>query len=146
MHVEIRIDESCTEPKIIIEAPSMSNEISELVRRLSDSPARLIAGVQDRQAQVLEPKDIIRVYAGAGKVRAVTDGGEYDVRLRLYEIEERLDSKDFVRISHSEIVNLKHVSCFDLSLSGTICVRLSNGDVTYVSRRYVRKLKERLGL
>lgn len=43
-------------------------------------------------------------------------------------------------------INLKKVRNFDLSLSGTICVTLSDGTATYVSRRYVSKIKKILGL
>ena len=52
----------------------------------------------------------------------------------------------FVRISHSEIVNLRRVKRLDLSLSGTICMELSNGTTAFVSRRYVAKIKEILGI
>lgn len=89
---------------------------------------------------------MIRIYASAGKVFAVTHKGEYVLRLRLYEIEERLPSHQFVRISNSEIINLKNVNNFDMSFTGTICVKLANGTVTYVSRRYVSKLKKILGI
>ena len=65
---------------------------------------------------------------------------------RLYEIEERLNPHQFVRISNSEIINLKRVDNFDLSFTGTICVKLSNGTTTYVSRRYVAKIKKILGI
>ena len=68
------------------------------------------------------------------------------LRLRLYEIENRLPSNQFIRISNSEIINLKKVNNFDLSFTGTICVKLSNGITTYVSRRYVPKLKKILGI
>ena len=61
--------------------------------------------------------------------------------MRLYELEERLDNR-FVRISNSEIVNLKKVKSLDLSFVGTICMELSNGEVSYVSRRYVSKMKK----
>ena len=77
---------------------------------------------------------------------AVTGDGEYLLRLRLYELEERLDKSSFVRISNSEIINLKKVRNFDLSFSGTICVSLSDGTVTYVSRRFVAKIKQVLGI
>ena len=33
-----------------------------------------------------------------------------------------------------------------MSFTGTICVSLSNGAVTYVSRRYIAKIKQLLGL
>ena len=68
------------------------------------------------------------------------------MRLRLYEAEQRLDSRAFVRISNGEMINLKKVKGFDLSFTGTICVALSNGTVTYVSRRYVAKIKQVLGI
>ena len=35
---------------------------------------------------------------------------------------------------------------YDLSFAGTICVTLSNGTVTYVSRRFVAKIKQLLGI
>ena len=49
-------------------------------------------------------------------------------------------------MSHSEIVNWKRVTALDLSLSGTIRVTLTGGVTTYVSRRYVKKIKEVLGI
>ena len=69
---------------------------------------------------MLEQADLIRVYAGSGKV--------------------------FVRISNSEIINLKKVRSFDLSFAGTICVELQGGATAYVSRRCVSKLKKMLGM
>ena len=103
-------------------------------------------GLKDEKIEILEQTDLIRIYANSGKVYAVTDKGEYILRLRLYEIENRLPSNQFIRISNSEIINLKKVNNFDLSFTGTICVKLSNGITTYVSRRYVPKLKKILGI
>ena len=96
--------------------------------------------------EVLEPSGIYRIFATGGKVFAETNHGEYVLRMRLYEAEERLDSNTFVRISNSEVVNLKKVKNFDLSFAGTICVTLSNDTVIYVSRRYVAKIKQILGI
>ena len=72
--------------------------------------------------------------------------GIFDLRERLYELEGKLDRHTFVRISHSEIVNLKKVTALDLSLTGTIKMTLVGDVVCYVSRRYVKKIKEALGL
>ena len=86
------------------------------------------------------------MYSSDGKIIAVTDEGEFFLRQRLYEMEERLDSSRFVRISNSEIINLKKVKSFDMSFAGTICVSMSDSAVTYVSRRYVSKIKKILGI
>lgn len=146
MQVEIKIDSSCTEPKIIIMTDSVNENINNILKKLSDDVPNIISGFKGDKIEVLEQDDLIRIYANSGKVFAVTDNGEYVLRLRLYELEQRLDAHHFVRISNSEIINLKKVRHFDLSFTGTICVRLSNGMVTYVSRRYVSKIKKKLGI
>ena len=67
----------------------------------------------------------MRVYAGGGKVYAVTERGEFELRMRLYEAERRLEGGAFARISNAEIVNLDRVRAFDLRLTGTIVVRFA---------------------
>lgn len=146
MQVEIKIDPSQPEPKVIITAASMTEEVNRIVRRLSEVIPQVISGTRDGKLEVLEPEELIRVYAASGKVFAVTGKGEYTLRLRLYELEERLSPHQFIRISNSEIIHLKKVVNFNLSFAGTIYVKLSNGTVTYVSRRYVSKIKKILGI
>lgn len=144
--IEVKIDENCTETKLIIIAEKMTEEISALIARLSQETPQGIVGYDGDAVSFLEPCEIIRIYAAVGKVFAVTDKKEYLLRLRLYEAEERLRGRGFVRISNSEIINIKKTKKFDLSTIGTICVSLSNGDVCFVSRRYVTKIKTTLGI
>lgn len=146
MQVEVKIDSSVTEPRIIVLTNKMNDEVNAILQKLSEETPQMIAGFQDNMLRILEQSEIYRVYASSGKVFAVTEQGEYVLRLRLYELEDRLDKKSFVRISNSEIINLKKAKNFDLSFSGTICVELLNGTVTYVSRRYVSKIKQVLGV
>lgn len=146
MRVEVKIDSSCVEPRIIIQTASVTENVNQILSKLSDEIPQIISGCRDEKFEVIDQAEMIRIYANAGKVLAVTDKGEYKLRLRLYEVEERLDSRRFVRISNSEIINIKRVKNFDLSFTGTICVNLSDGTTTYVSRRYVPKIKKFLGL
>ena len=146
MQVEIKIDSTCKEPKAIVYTDKITDEINALVQKISDETPQVLSGFCNNTLKVLEQSDIIRIYASGGKVYAVTTGGEYTLRLRLYELEERLDKNLFVRISNSEIINLKKVKNFDLSFTGTIRVALTNNTVTYVSRRYVSKIKQVLGI
>lgn len=146
MQIEIKIDKLCKETRIIVITDSMTEEVNHIIKKLSEDSLQIILGSKDNKLEILEQTDLIRIYANSGKVFAVTNGGEYAVRLRLYELENRLDKNQFVRISNSEIINLKKVKTFDLSITGTICVKLSNGMVSYVSRRYVSKIKQILGI
>ena len=146
MQIEVRIDEKYTEPKIIIVTDKMTDEVHAIVKRLSDKQPQVVAGFQEDTVKLLEPSEIYRIFSASGKVLAETADGEYVLRVRLYEVEQRLDSREFVRISNSDIINLKKVRSFDLSFSGTICITLSNGTVAYVSRRSVAKIKQILGI
>ena len=146
MQVEIKIDETVKETKVIILSDAMSEEVQALMKRLTDQSPQMLAAFRGDAVTLLQPEEIIRIYAAGRKVYAATPLGEYTLRLRLYELEERLDKGTFVRISHSEIVNLRKVRGFDLSFSGTISVQLSDGSTTFVSRRYVSKIKHVLGL
>lgn len=146
MLLEVKIDSLYIEPKVVILTASMTEEVNILLNQLSDRAPQMISGSRGNKIEVIEQADLIRIYASAGKVFAVTHKGEYALRLRLYEIEERLPPHQFVRISNSEIINLKRVDSFDLSVTGTICVKLENDTITYVSRRYVSKLKKILGI
>ncbi len=146
MQVEIKIDSTCKEPKIIIYTDKVTDEINNLVSKMTEHSPKVLSGFRGDTLEILEQSDIVRLYAAAGKVYATTDNGEYTLRLRLYELEERLSKDRFVRISNSEIINLRKVKNFDLSFTGTICVTLSDGATTYVSRRYVKRIKQVLGI
>lgn len=148
MKLSIKIDTGIEEPEALITTDRMSDEVNKIVDFISrlDDTATVITGIKDEKAELLEPESLIRIYAEAGKVYAKTAQDLYQLRLRLYEVEDRLDSSMFVRISNSEIVNLKKVKSLDLSFAGTICMELSNGEVSYVSRRCVSKIKKILGI
>lgn len=146
MEVKIRIEPGRQEPEIVILAGEESGEL----RRLADSLSKLALGpipVSRGEEKLLLPqRDFLRFYADGRGVAAQTESEAYAVPLRLYELEERLDHTRFVRISNSEIINLDRVTAVDLSLSGTICMTLDGAVRVYVSRRYMKRIKETLNM
>lgn len=146
MKCEIQIDPSYPEPKVIILTAEVTEDVNMLAKKLTESSPSVLSGLKDEKIEILEPDSLLRIYASAGKAIAVTDHGEYSLRLRLYEAEKRLKQDIFVRISNSEIVNLKKVKSFDLSIAGTISIKMSDGTISYASRRYVSKIRKILGI
>ena len=146
MQIEIILDESCREPKLVLYASRMTGELTELINRLSEDGARQIAAWNEDRVELLPPEDVVRLYAERQKVYLETDRARYTLRARLYEAEARLDKRMFARISVGEIVNLRKVKSLDLSAAGTIQIRLSNGVTTWVSRRHMADLKKTLGI
>ena len=146
MEVEIRLEPHRQEPKVVI----LAGEESEELLRLAESLRSLAMGpipVNRGEEKLLLPQgEFLRFYTDGKGVSAQTAQEVYGVHLRLYELEERLDQTGFVRISNGEIINLDRVTAVDLSLSGTICMTLDGAVKSYVSRRYVKKIKETLNL
>ena len=147
MDVEGKLEPNRREPKVIILAGEITPELEELARQLAGLSLAPLTVWRGDRALLIEQRDFLRFYADGRGISAQTVQKEaYAVRLRLYELEERLDRRRFVRISNSEIVNLEHVTALDLSLTGTIRMTLGHSVNTYVSRRYVKRIKEALGL
>ena len=144
MEVKLNIVPDCGKVSVTITAPALTDEVKALAARLSGGSA--LIGWQEERAYPIQEEELLRCFAQDKGVKAQTAQGVYDLRERLYELESKLDRHTFVRISHSEIVNLKKVTALDLSLTGTIRMTLSDGTACYVSRRYVKKIKEALGL
>lgn len=147
MEVHIRVVPDRDAPSLVLEVPALTPQLEALAQRLANLDDGTLPGFQDDKAFLLETTSLTCLYAQDKGVFARREDGEvFALRFRLYELEERLDSHTFVRISHSEIVNLKKVTALDLKLSGTIRISLSDGTECYVSRWYVRKIKEAIGL
>lgn len=144
--IEIRTDEAASEPRIIIITDKVTPEITEIINRISEKTTRRIIGFKGEENVILEKDEIIRIYTENAKTFAVTEKGRYILKTRLYELEERLDKNMFIRISHSEIINLKKVKSFDFSFSGTVLIKLCDGNTAYSSRRYVAKIKKALDI
>ena len=58
MQIEIKIDEKCKEPKIIVMTDKMTDEVNAIIKRLSDEQPQVIAGFREDAVEVLEPSEI----------------------------------------------------------------------------------------
>ena len=146
MNVEIFIDDQYEETSVKIYAKTYSKEIDWIKDQVLGHPQDKITAFAGDNVEILAYKDILRFYGLDNKVYLDTMKATYTTRLRLYQLEDRLPKKQFIKISRSEIVNLDYVKSLDLSFSGTIALELKNGQVTYVSRRSLKNFKEALGL
>ncbi|MDD3428452.1 MAG: LytTR family DNA-binding domain-containing protein [Oscillospiraceae bacterium] len=146
MQVEISIDDHAAQPKVVIVTSCVTPAVQALAKKLAQETPFILTGQRDDKFEILQPEEIVRIYTMDKKTIAETQNGSYTIKLRLYELEERLNVAQFVRISNSEMINLKKTKSFDVSFVGTVCVCMCNGAVTYASRRYVTKIKQLLGI
>lgn len=144
MKVELNIDEKFKKILVTISTDKINDEVQELVNYIEYKEDYLV-GIADDKVCVLDISDIIRVFVEDRKVFVVTTKGKFVVRKKLYEMNNLL-TKDFVKISQSEIANIKFIKNLDLSIRGTIVIVYKNSDISYVSRRLLKDFKTKLGL
>jgi len=70
--------------------------------------------------------------------------GECD--LRLYELEESLNKDYFVRVSKNCMVNIAHTKSIQVMVNRNLLLTMSNDEKVMVSRRYVKKFNEMIGM
>lgn len=144
MEVEIVIDQKYQNPKIVVYANNMSKEVVKLLNIITNSTINSINGFIENKLCILNLEDIYSIYSENGKVYAKTNDNTYNLKHRIYELEESLKNKGFIRISNSEIVNLRLVKNLDFDFINTIRLNFVNDDYSYVSRRYIKKIKDYL--
>ncbi len=146
MKVEISIDPTYQEPKVIILTDKVTDDIEHLMQSIAAVAESTLPVFSHKGVELIDSKEILRIYTEQKKVFVQTINGVYTVRFRLYELEEKLNPHMFIRISNAEMVNRHMIKRMDISKTGTIGVELKNGIKTYASRRYVSKIKKLLGI
>ena len=70
-----------------------------------------------------------------------TSKDSFETNLKLYEFEELLKEKGYLRISKSVILNLMKVDSIKPALNGRFLCKLTNGEEVIISRKYVSEFR-----
>ncbi len=143
MKLKIFIDKN-HEEEVIIYAHEKSDLIKEIEELVCENNFDII-GFSDKEGMKLNLNEVYCFIVESNKLYAMCEKEKYFLKTRLYKIEENL-SENFVKINQSCIANIRKIKKFDASISGTLTVTFKNNYVDYVSRRNVKKVKERLGI
>ncbi|MGX7420187.1 LytTR family transcriptional regulator DNA-binding domain-containing protein [Carnobacterium gallinarum] len=90
--------------------------------------------------------DILYLSVDNGETHIVTQKRQYDTNETLSRIETKLDSQKFLRTHRSFIVNIQAIREIQPWFNHTYQITVTNGVKIPVSRSYVKRLKEHLGL
>lgn len=147
MKVKLAISSDIVEDLVTIEAQAMSDQITNLVayvQNLDKQTSRLTVK-KGEQVYLLEHDEIVRLYLEDRLLQVETVENVYTSNLRLYQVKKDLPA-NFLQISQSEIIHIKQLDHLKLTANGLVKLVMKNGSVTYSSRRYLKVIKERLGL
>ena len=144
--------------RIIIESPEPDDEDVIIVRCATPDQRLLsmllafqnanteLTGYTDDKIVRLNYLVVYYFEANENRVFAYYHSEVYEVRYKLYELEEMFIPLDFVRCSKSMIVNMEKIEYLSPLFSGKMEAHLKNGEKIVISRQYVRGLKNKLGV
>ena len=144
MKVELKIDKNINDAKVVIYSNVINEEIKSLMSKLENYNYNFenLIGTKDDITYILEQENIESFFTEGGKVYARIGNAKFNIKRKLYELEENFKNTSFVRISNSEIVNFNKVKSLDVQGSLSIMLNFKSGEYTYVSRRYIKKIKD----
>lgn len=148
MKVECKINADLKEPYAVLHTNKITPSLAEIISMLEheNTNAMTLTAVKDGKTYFLEPDDIALVRSeGRSIIGYDKHGYRYVLNKPLYEWENILDIH-FVRISKSTIINITQINHVQASFNGTMEIVMKNGVSDYISRKFRKVFKERLGL
>ena len=145
--IDVIIDEKYLDPLVNIYTFEQNRRIDNIIYAIENAAQSDIPPIgvfKDNNLMFVSQRDIFRLQIIDRRTLVETDEGIFESKMSLTSLEELLDEARFIRISQSEIINLYHVKNFDFTLNGTIMVRFDNGEESWVARRRVKALKDKL--
>lgn len=133
------------EDEIVIRCKHVDEELLTMIYALKAGRDKMTVSKDGKIFQIA-PAEIYYFESVDNRVFAYTQKEVYDVKGRLYDLEERFRHTDFFRASKSTIINLSKVKNFSPGFNGRFEACLDNGEKLIVSRQYAAGLKEKLGL
>ena len=129
---------------VVHERSEMIDEIEHLV--IHEGNLEELYGYDKEVIRVLKINEIESIFVQDSRTYvSYSDGKQYSIKIRLYEIEEKL-AEYFIRINKSAIANRKKIVQFNVQFSGAVDAVFKSGYQDYVSRRCFAELKRRYGI
>lgn len=142
------------EVKILKIAEHLPETVEIKCHQVNAQVSEIAAFVKSRQGQISGFSDgmqyeipIVNIYyveAVDSRVFLYCSSQIYETKQRLYEIEEILLEKQFLRVSKSVVLNLMKVKAIRPAMNGRFSAILLNDEEIIISRKYVSSLKNKL--
>ena len=146
MKLFLREIPTLSETEVEVRFRERDREVDNLVRSINLSGDALYGINEKGDTEMVYVSQILYIEAVDRDVFAYKASGVYRIRNTLYELEDDLREKLFVRISKSTIVNIKAIRTIAPEDFRRIKLLLSNGEYLVVSRSYANGFKSAIGM
>ena len=133
------------EEELILKVKSLDDDLLRLINSLQVKNAFLWVN-KDEQLHKVRLKDVYYFEAVEKKVFLYTKDEVFEIKEKLYQLEEKYKDTQYIRVSKSVILNIEKIELISPTFNGLLIVKLKNNEKISISRNYVRNLKNQLGM
>lgn len=132
------------EEKVLIYAHDRTRLVEDIESLVLSSEVDL-TGNCDSEIIKIDINDVACFISDNNKVYALIGDKKYQIKYRLYQIEE-LNLNIFIKINQSCLANKTKIKRFETTIGGALKVVFKNGYIDYIARRELKNVKKRMGL
>ena len=143
MDVKVKKISRDEEEMVEIGCHEVNESVREIVTFVKSRQGQLSGTLDGRQYEI-PVTDVLYIESVDNKTFIYTARQSYESRQKIYEIEEYIRVRKFLRISKSMLLNLMKIKSIEPALNGRFSAVLTNGEEIIISRKYVPELKNTL--
>ena len=133
------------EDEITVKCGTLDENIVKLLNSFKSGKEKM-AFYKDEKIILAEQEEVFYFESVEDRVFAYTKDCVYETKEKLYQLEQELSPHDFMRANKAVILNLNKVESLSPAFGGRFEAVLKNDCKIIISRMYVSRLKEMLGL
>ena len=143
MDVTIRKIGAGEQELVLICCRAVTEEVQEIADFVRSRQGTL-SGILDAKQYEVPVSELHYVESVDGRSFLYTKEAVYETPYRIYELEDLLRSRHFLRVSKSMLLNLMKIRAIQPALNGRLTAVLQSGEEVIISRNYVKDLKSAL--
>ena len=140
MNVTERVIENPEKEGVILQYVNFTNDFAEIKEYVKNKGESIMGYTEKKECVPIRIEDVLYFEAVDGKVFAYTADKYYEIKSRLYQVEERMTRKCMQRASKTTIVNAEHIVSVRTALNGRLYARMENEEEILVTRKYAKEI------
>lgn len=142
MRVTEQLVKSANEEGVILQYIRLTKDFEEIKEYVQHKGDALIGYTQDKERVSVRVEDTLYFETVDGRVFAYTVDSVYEIKGRLYQVEEKVSRRTICRASKTMIVNVEHITSVRTALNGRLYARMENGEEILITRRYAKEIED----
>ena len=140
MYIKEKIVNAPEDEGVILQYRRLTRDFIEIREYCRHKGETITGYTQNHDATNIRVEDILYFEAVGELVFAYLEDQIFEIRGRLYQMEQKLNRKNIMRASKSILINVEKIVSVRSALNGRLMARMENGEEVLISRNYAKQI------